>query len=161
MQIIATSARGSQGQVPLTLMPGTAVRWTVRRALRVGPAPPSLGHLEGGLCGCVIRFRSFGRKCKKKTASKLFLLKLHSVHFIVVILSFHHRSSLDKWVNGTCPCDPLKWATVLAPTSALPWPYGFSTDFRAALMSAARSLPHSCSTRRLPVYPLSYTCWRK
>ena len=39
------------------------------------------------------------------SSSKLFLLKLHSVHFIVVTLSFHHRDSLDKWVNGTCPYD--------------------------------------------------------
>lgn len=46
-----------------------------------------------------------GANVKKKTASKLFLLKLHSVHFSVVILSFHHRDLLDKWVNGTCPYD--------------------------------------------------------
>ena len=66
---------------------------------------PASGTRKVDLCGCVIRFCSSGRKCKKKTASKLFLLKHHSVHFSVVTLSFHHRDSLDKWVNGTCPYD--------------------------------------------------------
>ena len=66
--------------------------------------PWALGRWIVRLCHTVLFFWA---QMQKKTASKLFLLKLHSVHFSVVTLSFHHRDSLDKWVNGTCPLDLL------------------------------------------------------
>ena len=64
--------------------------------------PWALGRWIVRLCHTVLFFWA---QMQKKTASKLFLLKHHSVHFSVVALLFQHRDSLAKWVNGTCPCD--------------------------------------------------------